>query len=238
MLMRSRASRVSKLMRSRSTCNAEIKPINKPIFIQIEDRFSVRPQLWIAVSSPYSNLAGCQVWISTDYGESYRLLGATYGRAATGILTAEWPSGADPETSSDLILDLSESLGFVPSLSEADEDNLIMPAYVGEGSSYELIAWSNAQLTAAHKYALRATEGYHLRRGVLGTVISAHAAETRFALLGSPVLNTPENNGIFKWDLSPQWIGHTLHFKFAAINKLSGMIQALAECADYTYTPA
>ena len=207
--------------------------VNAPIFIEATGELgnATQAQLWIVISSGDEIYGGCQVFVSTDGGTSYSLLGLITGNAQTGVLAAEWPTSTDPDTTNDLAIDLTESLGELLSYAEEDEDAFTYPIFV-EGATtalYELASYAVATLTATNKYTLEATGGNHLRRGILGSTIASHAAAKRFAFLD------PTGVGILKVALAPAWIGQTLKFNFAAVNAFGGGVQALADCTEYSY---
>lgn len=91
-------------------------------------------QLWLVLSGASPDYGGCIAYISTDAGRSYNLLGPNggviVGNATTGYSTADWPAAADPDTTHDLPLDLSESFGVLDSYSIQDEDNFTYPCYI------------------------------------------------------------------------------------------------------------
>ena len=95
-------------------------------------------QIWVVVSSSNENFGGAQVFVSTDGGASYNPApgGAdansniVIGSAVTGELTADWPAAADPDSTNDLAVDLTESNGVLESYSTAVENNFEVPCYV------------------------------------------------------------------------------------------------------------
>lgn len=224
--------------------NSNITPasVNLPIIFEPVPRLSEKtsPQLWAVVSDVDPNYGGCAVYISTDGGTSYNLVGQINGNAVTGVTTADWPPANDPDTTHDLPIDLTESLGSLISYQVADEDNFVYPCYIAGGNAtipYGLMAYAVATLTAANKYTLKATGGgtNHLRRCVFGApaVLTDvdHPLGSRWAFLN------PSGQGIFKIAMDPKWIGVTLKFKFLAFNTFQGGVQALATATAYSYTP-
>ena len=219
--------------------------VNPPIIFEAVPRLSgdsATPELWIVVSDPDPNYGGSVVELSTDGGASYNPIGETIGNATTGVSTADWPAHADPDTADDLPLDLTESNGTLLSYSVLDEDEFTYPCYVQGGTTaipYELMCYAVAQLTAAHKYTLKATGGNHLRRAVFDAPQANmgvdHPSGSRWAFLGPP--EAPQYAGVLKVPLDPKWIGVTLHFKFLAYNQSMLGQQGLSEATDYTYTP-
>lgn len=195
-----------------------------------------------------TNYGGCIVEISTDGGASYNKLGPNggviQGNATTGVSTADWPLHVDPDTTNDLAVDLTESLGSLNSFQVADEDNFVYPCYVAGGGGnpipYELMSYALANLTAPNQYTLKATGGgtNKLRRAVYaaptpGTGVD-HPTGSRFAFLDP---NNPNAAGILRVPLDLTWIGKTLHFKFMSFNTMGGGLQSISSVVDYTFTP-
>lgn len=215
--------------------------VNTPIIFEPVTRLTNgAQQLWLVVSAPSPNFAGANVYISTDGGLSYNLLGQTNGNAITGVSTADWPAAADPDTTNDLLLDLTESLGVLDSFQVADEDNFTYPCYMAGGTTtipYELMTYAIATLTSANHYTLKATGGgtNKLRRAVFGAPQALqgvdHPNGSRFAFL------SPDGMGILKVNMDPSWVGKTLYFKFVSFNTLLGGQQNLASVTAYSYTP-
>lgn len=217
--------------------------VNAPIIFEPVPRLygaQNQAQLWLVISSSNANYGGCQVMISTDGGLSYNPAGSpVIGNATTGATVGSWAGASSPDTTHDLAVDLTESLGTLDSYQVADEDNFVYPCYVAGTSSpipYELMTYATATMTAANKYTLKATgTGNHLDRGVFGAptlgVGATHAGGSRFALL------PPSGDGILKMTMDPLWIGTTLYFKILSFNKFGGAVQSLSDVTAYTYTP-
>ena len=88
-------------------------------------------QIWLVVSSPSPIYGGCQVYVSTDGGLSYVLAGnPIIGNATTGYTTLDWPAATDPDSTNDLPVDLTESLGVLSQYSTYAENNFEYPCYV------------------------------------------------------------------------------------------------------------
>jgi hypothetical protein len=217
--------------------------VNTPVFVEPPPRLSGSlntQELWIVASGATDAYGGAQVYMSTDGGTSYQPVGTIQGNAITGVLTADWPAGGDPDTTNDLSVDLTESQGELESYSVSDEDNFLYPCMVEPGAGanpYELMTYAIATLTTAHNYTLVATGGgtNHLRRAVFGmpTVGAGvdHPTGSRFTFLGR---GAP---GVLKIPLNPSLIGVELHFKFLAFNSFLSSPQALSAATDYTFTP-
>jgi hypothetical protein len=129
-------------------------------------------ELWIGVPATNPNYGGCEVFASFDGGASYQVVGQLLGKSTMGtVITSTWPAHADPDTTNDLNLDLTESLGQLASFPAASAD-LFVPVCVVEGGSggpipYELIAYTRATLVSANMYTMNATgAGNEIRRAV------------------------------------------------------------------------
>jgi hypothetical protein len=226
------------------TVGASPGSVNAPIIFEPVPRLygaTNQPWLWLVVSATATVYGGCNVFLSTDGGASYNQVGQINDSAITGVSTADWPAAADPDTTNDLALNLSESNGTLLSYQTSDEDNFLYPCYVAGGNSsipYELMTYSVATLTATNQYTLKATAGNHLRRAVFGAPGTAgvdHPSGSRWAWLGA--LGTATQSGILKLPMDPSWIGVVLHFKFCSFNNYLGANQSLTDATDYTYTP-
>ena len=217
--------------------------INVPVIFEPVPRLyanASQAQLWMVVSSSNADYGGCQVYVSTDGGSSYVPLGTIMGNGVTGHSTGDWPAHADPDTTNNLPLDLTESNGSLLSYSTADENNFVYPCYIAGGGAfsipYELMTYAIATLTGTNLYTLMATGGGHeLRRGVFGApspgVGVDHPTTSRFAFLN------PSGQGILKVNMDPTWIGVTLFFKFPSFNTFGGGLQSLSDATAYSYTP-
>jgi hypothetical protein len=176
-------------------------------------------EIWlIAPGGP--NWGGCQVWNSID-NATYALAGTIYRGARQGTLTTSLPSHSDPDDTSMLSADLTQSQGQLLSGTPADADNLVTLCYV-DG---ELISYRTATLTAAHKYDLT-----YLRRGVYGTAITVHAVGSNFARFG------PSDPSLFRYRYPPNFVGQTIHVKLPAFNIFGQALQDLSGLAADTYT--
>ena len=121
--------------------NASAGDVNPPIIFEPTPGLFpglLGPQLWLVISSSSANFGGAQVFISTDGGSSYNPApggpgadnNVAMGNAITGVLTADWPAGTDPDSTNNLLLDLTESKGTLQSFPTVIEDNFEFPCYV------------------------------------------------------------------------------------------------------------
>ena len=176
-------------------------------------------EVWL-IASGGADWGGCQVWISID-NATYALAGTIYRGARQGTLTASMPSHPDPDDTSTLSVDLTQSQGQLLSGTQADADSLLTLCYV-DG---ELISYRTATLTAAYKYDLT-----YLRRGVYGTAINAHSADDNFARFG------PSDPSLFRYRYPSNFVGQTIHVKLPAFNIFGQALQDLYGLAADTYT--
>ncbi|HEU5231961.1 MAG TPA: phage tail protein [Terriglobales bacterium] len=192
--------------------------VNAPIVFEANNRMSLSTayELWMGVSGG-PNWGGCHLWLSID-GNSYRQIGTIHGAARMGALTASLASGADPDVTNTLAVDLSQSAGTLTSGTLADADQYHTLCYV-DG---ELITYETATLTGANKYNLT-----YLRRGSLGSPISAHSAGSAFLRL---------DDAVFVYEFDPTLVGKTIYLKFTSFNKFELMEQSLANATAYQFT--
>ncbi len=176
-------------------------------------------EVWL-ITSGGPDWGGCQVWTSTD-NATYALAGTIYRGARQGTLTASLPSHPDPDDTSTLSVDLTQSQAQLLSGTQADADSLLTLCYV-DG---ELISYQNATLTAAYRYDLT-----YLRRGVYGTAMTAHSADRNFARFG------PNDPSLFKYRYPGNFVRQTIHVKLPAFNMFGQALQDVSGLAADTYT--
>ena len=145
-------------------------------------------RIWLVVSSSADNFGGAQVFISTDGGASYNPApgGAdansniVIGSAVTGELTGDWPAANSPDTTNNLAVDLTESLGVLQTLSVSAENNLELPCYVADTT--EAIALD----VAGSPVASGATLGLNVSGTAVATLGTLQVAGTAVASSGLP----------------------------------------------------
>jgi Putative phage tail protein len=126
--------------------------VNAPIIFEPVPRLTSQQnqaQLWLVVSAPNAAYGGCAVLISTDGGASYNAIGTIYGSAVTGLTVGDWPAANDPDTTNDLSVDLTESLGSLDTYAPADRDNFVYPCYVAGGAAPDVQAGTSYAVTGA-----------------------------------------------------------------------------------------
>jgi hypothetical protein len=168
---------------------------------------------------------GCYVWISRNGVDWTQLVKPQFGATKMGVLTANLPSVADPDTTSTLSVDLTESASELAGFTAAACDAFDSLCYVENDSVNnvgEMLSYEDATLTAANKYDLHT----RLRRGVYGTAVGAAVIGNKFMFLDSL---------LYALELDASWIGQTVHLKFTSFNTSHMMIQALANVTEYTF---
>ncbi len=200
--------------------NYNVSPgnVNAPVIFEAPDTLTAGTglEIWIAASGG-SNWGGCEVWISAD-NATYKKAGIIYGNARQGVLSAALASGADPDGTNTLSVDLTASRGALSSGTKDDADALHTLCYV-DG---ELIAYQTATLTASYKYNLT-----YLRRGSYNSTIGAHNSGTQFARL---------DDAVFKYPFTSDMIKKPVYLKFLSFNIYGSAPQSLADVQAYTYT--
>lgn len=192
-------------------------------------------QLGIAVAGQTANWGGCQIWVSLD-GSTYKQYatlsrasssggggknsGATNTGARYGVLTANYPSHADPDTTDTLSIDLSASGG---AISSATTTQAAAAATLSLLGGTECVSYTTATLTGTNAYNLTGT----IRRGQARTPISAHSAGSSFIRL---------DDSIVKYSYLNEQIGSTIYVKFLSFNLFGNRLQALSDVSAYTVT--
>jgi hypothetical protein len=198
--------------------NAFPGDVNPPIIF--EPGFQVtsnEPQVFIIATGASSDWGGCVVNLSLD-GTTYGAVGTILRGGVQGVLTAIFPSHADPDTVDTLSVDVTMSDAQIIAGTTADADKGVTLTYC-DG---ELITYSAAALTSAFHYNLTT----YIRRGFYGSTIGSHAIGSQFGLLSMST---------FSESFFPTLIGTTVYFKFTSFNTLGGQIQDLADVTAYPY---
>jgi hypothetical protein len=228
--------------------NATAGSVNTPYFFEpttaLAAALGMSPNngLCIAVSCDSDNYGGCQVYVSTDGGSSYQQLGAIVLNPTMGILTAEYPLHANPDTMNTLSVDLSESNGELQSFTSSQQNQLNSIALLdggGTGSAagytttipYEIVSYQTVTLTGSHAYNL--TEP--ILRGQLGTVPAYHDAGG--SINYKVFVDLSDTSSLFKTTVpTGNILGNELYFKFATFNQYGSGQQDVSDCTPYTFT--
>ncbi len=121
--------------------------VNTPVIFEPTSELVSSAQIWMAVCGGQivanvngfdPNWGGCNIWVSVD-NDNYEQIGSINGPSRMGILSAILPtySGANPDNTNTLTVDLSESAGVLSSGSLSDAQAGRTLCYVdGELISY------------------------------------------------------------------------------------------------------
>lgn len=191
--------------------------INPPIIFEPPPALAGNALNVEIIATGSTNWGGCQVYVSLD-NTTYAQLGTIFAGGVQGGLTTAFPIGSDPDTVHNLTVDVTLSLGTINPAAQIYADDFISLAYV----DHEIIAYTAATLTSAYNYSL----GTYIRRGVYGTTIANHAANTQFGLITATTFRQT-----FPFNL----LGQTVYFKFPSFNTMGLQTQALADCPAYSY---
>jgi hypothetical protein len=208
--------------------NVDPGNINPPILFEPTFQLANELAVFAAVSGANPQTwGGANAFISLD-DLTYQLAGTVTGSAVMGVTTADFPSiaaaanGPTIDAENTLAVNLTESLGTLTSVSSAVMSAGGSPCYVGQGDTFEIVAFQNANLTGANTYGLTP-----LLRGAFDSTISDHPAGSMFAAL---------NDAIFKYPYLASQIGSTIYFKFQSFNTFGAGTQDLSEIPAYQYT--
>jgi hypothetical protein len=174
-----------------------------------------QPEIWLGGAGGSKDWAGAQVWLSWD-GATYEYQGDIKA-AATGSLNADLGAGSPIDGTSTCQVDLRASGQTLASVTSTERDNL------------ETLCWVDGELLAYQTVALASSGIYNLtnlRRGLLGTVGSAHTASStsRFMKIDERVLRVPVTIDRF---------GTKAYVKIVSFNTSRTLLQDIATVAPY-----
>ncbi len=158
--------------------SAAASSVNTPVIFEPTDALVDQAQVWMAVcvgGGAYDpNWGGCQVWISVD-NDNYIQAGTIYGPSRMGVLTANLGTytGANPDNTNTLSVDLSESDGVLASgaLSDAQAGRTL--CYV-DGELISYVTATLADVTASGElHHVPATAPYNVVVNNAATFLSA-----------------------------------------------------------------
>lgn len=224
------------------TANQQADPgnVNPPIIFEPVKQLNTyqnQGSLMFIVCGSSPNYGGCNIHMSTDGGNTYQSppVGTLQGNPAMGqVFSADFPAIPDPDTTTDLFVDLTESSGALSNFPADQRDLFQSVCYLQGGGTqpgghliipYELVAYANANLITGNQYDLPPT----IRRGVFGTPIADHPIGSLFSFI--------DKNELVSIPLNPSLIGVQLFFKFTAFNVFLQNEQDIADVTAYTYTP-
>jgi hypothetical protein len=183
-------------------------------------------ELWIAVTGADPNWGGCNVWMSTDGGSTYRKIavqptGSRYG-ALTALLAA-WGSAPTLDTTHTLAVALLGARDTtLTSVTSGEASAGVTLCYVG-GATREFLAFQTATLTGAAAYNLTT-----LARALRGSTDGSHASGAPFVRCDETLVRIPFPAGF------PA--GTTVYFKFTSFNLFGSNEQSLAAVTAYPFT--
>lgn len=193
--------------------------VNPPAFVQPDLSLTQgTSELWIALSGG-ANWGGCGVFLSFD-GVNYSQIGEADTASLQGTLTAALPEVTGLDTTSTLAIDLTESLGVIPTTAtQADAQAYRTLCLVDS----ELLAYGNVSPTGEYTSDLT-----YLERGLYGTTPSAHAAGAPFSAITPTV--------VFSVDIPESYFNSTVYFNFPSVNPFGVQAQSLADCTEYSFS--
>jgi hypothetical protein len=171
-------------------------------------------EVYAAVKGSGANWGGCRVWVSLD-GATYKNAGIVYGQSRYGALSAAAAANASSIALSGL------GSAQLLNASAADAAALTSLVYVG-GVNPEYLAYTTATLTGAGAYTLTG-----LVHGAYGSIALAHSAGDAFVRVDDAIAKSG--------DLTLDYIGKTIYFKFTSFNIFQGAEESLASVTAYSY---
>lgn len=175
-------------------------------------------QIWIGATGASDNWGSCNVFVSQD-GTKYKQVGTIDKVARLGALHSTFATGTDPDTTHSMVVDMVENSGAIEAGTSTDADLGNTLCFV-DG---EIVSYSACTISGQDQY----TMGTYIRRGQMGSTISAHAAGGLFLRL---------DDAVFKFTYDPTWAGKTLHFKFQSVNTFGNAPQDLSGLTAVSFT--
>jgi hypothetical protein len=210
--------------------------VNTPIIMQPPPALTGGArEIWAAVSGgdPIDTTddplwGGCEVWLSTDGGTSYKMVGTIDAPARMGQLTDALPAygGTNPDTVNTLKVDFAMSGAvFDDAATPTDAASGVTLSYIkAEGANEEeFLSYETPTLNSADVYWFD-----ELYRGLGGSTAGSHAAGAFFARLDA--------EAIFKYSFPPEMEGETIWVKFVSFNIWNGGYQDIADVTPYSFT--
>jgi hypothetical protein len=208
--------------RAVSETNAQPGNTNPPVMGEVPTPMvtsATGNEFWIFASGESKWWGGCSVWVSSDE-ESYSRLGRISQPARQGFTTNELPAHENPDNQNRLGVDLSISRGSLASATAKDADNNVTLCWIDGEDGGEFIAYQTAELIGEYQYRLSS-----LRRGIYGSKISNHPANSKFVRIDSNVpLKIPFNSDV---------VGQQFWLKFCSINVFGTVEQPLSDVVAY-----
>lgn len=164
-------------------------------------------QIWIGAAGQVADWGGCNILVSMN-GATYKNGGTIRAGARIGQLAAAYGTGADPDTTDSLVVNLLPLVGALEAgtTADADQDNTL--CYV-DG---ELLSYSACAVSGRNQY----TMDTYIRRGQMGSAISAHAIGADFLRL---------DDTVYHLTYDPSWYGKTVYIKLQSFNAFGNSLQ-------------
>lgn len=175
-------------------------------------------QIWIGATGVGKDWGSCNVLVSED-GVTYKQVGSITQGARLGALASTFATGSDPDTTHSMVVDLVPNCGALEAGTNADADAGNTICFV-DG---EILSYSVCTVTGQEQYTMSS----YIRRGQMGSAISAHAAGGLFLRL---------DESIFKFTYDPTWAGKTIHLKFQSVNSFGNSPQDPSTLTAVSFT--
>ena len=197
--------------------NVPAANINEPVIFEPPAQLAEAMSICMAVSGKRNVWSGANVWASYD-GDTYKKIGVIEQPARHGTLLEALKHGYSNDTHNALVVDVSMSCAELMTATAADAENNNTLCYV-DG---ELISYETAELIGEYRYRLT-----KLRRGVYGTKIKEHPANSKFARI---------DDAVSYYKYRAEDIGKRFYLKFTSFNIFGNNEQSLADVEPYIFT--
>lgn len=213
---------------------------NAPIIIEPTPSLVNTPQLWLAASGG-ANWGSAAVFVSFD-NVDFTPIGFISAPAWQGTLRSSFPTGSSPDVINTLAVDLSTSAGVMNTgATHADANHLrtlcvVAPNVPGSfaiPTTGELVAYGSVVNGSGGSHNFDLT---YVLRGAYGTAIQNHANGSFFSRFDISSINGA-GNSVLSYHLPKDYIGATIYFKLASINKFGTVTQNISTLSAYSYTP-
>lgn len=176
---------------------------------------------------------GVNIWVSLD-NISYQWIGTLTGASTIGTITAPLPGygGANPDIIDILTVNLSESDGGLPTVSDQAAVAGYTTCVLQDASGFEILMYTTATLVGPFTYALTG-----LYRGFYGTTPRFFGAGSRFLYIGGAITGVGLNSAtsFFEVALPPAYVGKTFWVKPQSFNIFNTTTQELIDTVAYQY---
>ncbi len=190
-----------------------------------------KAEIWICLAGQNSSWGGCIPNVSSN-GTAYRALKKFDGLSIFGILTADYPTGSDPDNTNILEVDTTVSMGEVPE-GDGDPTGTLTTTDAILWVDGEIIFYYGVHLTDLYKY----TFDNPLSRGNFNTPIGDHALDSSFCYIGG---EANRNTYIYRYpyNVKTAMEGKSLYFKFPSFNNFGKEHQKVSEVTEYSFSPS